>query len=506
MPLALLLLLAPLLLIACSVTPPVVEKQATAMIKTDFSTILSANFRGQFSFSNSKGYFKGCNNNEALSVETNVALTHIYGKITSTPDTPVYIEFSGEITFSKSFEKQSEPVIRIDKIHHMASAKSSLQCAKPITNFVFKAQGDDPYWRINIDNEQLLFSSKASNQAYNVKISRITTTQINTIHATNEKEQNLTLTIQPAHCFSSNSNEYWGYSTIVSTLTEEYRGCGEPGWPIEEQPYSGDYLSTSNNITTDLILNANYTVEYKQTIAGKETLKSGFWKTHSAKKVVVMLTKEGNNNIRQELILQRQKRSLSTSEVNHNNIIKPIVGERLIFTKITANEGVETIKVNSENRTFVAQNINPDTDIDMSIQKALYHYFNLHRTDPKNTKFRAVKYDLNGDGFDDAIVLLDWCSDEHACEMLIFEGNKEGYQFTSRTARIHTPIIISKAQNYLWQSLLVKREMQWLLLKFDGVSYPINTHHLEKIKKDDYATGIVLFNEEKSIQWFPIKH
>ena len=218
-----------------------------------------------------------------------------------------------------------------------------------------------------------------------------------------------------------------------------------------------------------------------------------------------MLTKQENKNIRQELSLQRDNLTLLVTEINNNNSITPIPNGGLTFNKMNAREGVEITKVNRIHREFSPQNISPDNKVDVSIQKAVNSYFKIHRTDPKNTKFSAVKYDLNGNGFDDAIVLLDWCSAKLGCEMLIFEGHKTGYRFSSRISRIHAPIIVSKTQHHQWQGLLFKHASGWSQLKFNGLSYPTHSSDLEVINKEDYSTGVVLFNQGKPTQWFPIE-
>jgi len=505
---SLLFITAPLFMMACSTAPvstPIVETPVAPIIKKEFSRILEGNFRGQFSFGNGTGYFKPCDTNKEFSVNSNFALRNIYEQITTTPFTPVYVEFAGEITFSENKQSRKDSQIRIDRVHHMALAKASLQCAKPIDNFLFKASGDDPYWRVNIDNEQLFFSTKASNQAYDVNDANFRTTQISHINTTNKKGQKLKLIIQPGHCYDLKNKEYWGYTTTVSSAWGEYTGCGEPGWPIEDQAFTGYYLSTSNNITTNLTLNANYTAEYKEKINNIETIRTGFWKTNSPERVVVMLTKKGNKNIRQELLFQRDNLALSTTEINDNNIVTPIAGEPLVFNKMNAAQDDSVVKINRINRQFIAQNINPANEVDLPIQKAVNDYFNIHKTDPKNTQFSAVKYDLNGDGLEDAVVLLDWCSESSGCELLIFEGREQGYRFSSRISRIHAPIIISKSQSYRWQGLLSQKQNGWSQLKFDGLSYPISTRDLAIINKDDYSTDVILFNTGKPTQWFPIK-
>ena len=251
-------------------------------------------------------------------------------------------------------------------------------------------------------------------------------------------------------------------------------------------------------------LNSNYTVDYIEKFDGEEIIKTGFWKTNSPDRVVVMLTQQGDKKLQQELIFKRQGLAISVEDINDKNILTTLE-QPLVFNKMNAQAGDEKDTIARIDRNLTAQNVNPAAEVDVEIQKAVNNYFKIHRTDPKNTKFSAVKYDLNGDGLDEAIVLLNWCSIENGCEMLIFEGRGDGYRFSSRVSRIHAPIIISRTQYYLWQSLLINTTSGWSLLNFDGLSYPIHTRDLEVINKDDYSSDVILFEQGKPTNWFPIK-
>jgi len=520
-----LLCIAPLFLIACSATPPVVpvppvvEKKSAPIIKRDFSKVLEGNFRGQFSYGDDKGYFKGCDTNKEFLVDDNAILKNIYKQVISTPYAPVYIEFTGEITFSGASQKGLDSVIRIDKVNHMAPAKASLQCAKAIDNFVFKASGDEPYWRVNLDKEQLLLSTKASNEAFYIKKANFRSAKTSNIYATNKKDQNLTLSTKANHCYNRKNKQYWGYSTTVITPWGDFNGCGQPGWIVPDQPFTGRYHSNKNNTIINLVLNDNYSVEYEQIVNNIKTVKTGFWKSNTPNRVVVMLTQQGNKDIRQEFVFKRNSLALTATEVNNDNIITPVQGNKLTLNKTQTTESVKVTKIVRVIKTtepkqtkakrikpeFLAQNIRPAGEMDQQVQKAVQSYFKIHRTDPKNTQFSTVKFDLNSNGIDDAIVLLDWCSAKNGCEMLIFEGRKNGYRFSSRISRIHAPIIVSTEEHYRWQSLLVQKESGWAALKFDGISYPIHTRDLETLNKDDYSTGVMLFSEGKPTQWFPVQ-
>jgi putative lipoprotein len=505
-----LILTAPFFLLACSTPPPqivapvIVEEIPASIVKQPFAKILDANFRGQFSLGEGKGFFKACDANKEFAVDPNFILRNIYEQVSPIPFTPVYIEFTGEITFPSVESGSSEATMRVDRVHHMALAKASLQCDKPIDTFLFKANGDNPYWRLNIDNQELYFSTKASNKAYEVDEADFRTTQINNITTTNKEGQQLKLKIQPGHCYDLKNKAYWGYTTQVNSIWGEYSGCGEPGWPIEEQLFTGYYLNNQNDVTTNLTLNPNYTVEYKETVSGEETIKTGFWKTNSPDNVVIMLSQQAGDPLRQEFIFKRTGLTLNAKEMNNNNI-STIFETPFVFNKMNAYATVEEEKISRIDRKFNAQQIGATTELDLDIQKAVYDYFKIHRTDPKDTQFNAVKYDLNGDGIDEAIVMLDWCSIKNGCEMLIFEGQTEGYRFSSRISRVHAPIVISYSQHYLWQSLLIEKDNNWLSLDFDGLSYPNNTKNAQIINKDDVSTDVVIFNNGKPKQWFPIK-
>ena len=62
-------------------------------------------------------------------------------------------------------------------------------------------------------------------------------------------------------------------------------------------------------------------------------------------------------------------------------------------------------------------------------------------------KFRHVLTDLNKDGNNDAIVLLQdgsWCG-TGGCPMLIYKGNKGGFTFISETGLTKTPVRVANS-------------------------------------------------------------
>ena len=491
--------------VACSSTPPPVKEiNPEPVNKQDFSKILDSNFRGQFYLKNNKAYFKRCATEQTFPVHARDALRNIYEQIAPTRSTPVYIEFTGEIVFPNDKYTKSDALLRIDRVHHMARTKTSLQCAKPVDTFRFKAKGDEPYWRLNIDGQKLYFATKVRNQVYQMQDANFQTTQMNRVKSINKQGERLNVTIAPEHCYNLKNNEYWGYTAKVESVWGDLQGCGELGWPILEQNFTGYYLNKTPSKISNLTLNADNTVEYSEKIDKKTILKTGFWKNNSPDRVVIMLTRQADKKIREELIFDSEGLTLSTQQVNRNNIVTHLDAPGLVFDKMNAKDGLEETTVKRIDREFTAQLIAPKAEVDIEIQNAVNQYFKIHRTDPKNSKFNSVRYDLNGDGLKEAIVLLDWCS-KNGCEMLVFEGRKSGYRFSSRVSQVNAPITIAQSQHYLWQSLLIDKNAQSFKLDFDGISYPVHTRDLQEVNKEDYATDVILFNHGTPKNWFPIK-
>ena len=507
----LLLTLPVCLLAACStpttptqtITTITPVEEAEPVIKQDFTKILADNFRGQVYFKGNDAYFTGCESDQVFPIQENLQLAKVYQRISNQTSQPVYVEFTGEVIFPENENSEFDAIMRVDRVHHMAPAKTSLQCATPVNGSLIHAKGETPYWRLSIDGQNLYFATKAQNQVYKTNKANYQTTQTNTVMSVSKNDKLLRAVIQPNECFDLKDNEYWGYKATITTESNTYEGCGEPGWPSIDNSFTGYYLNEAQAKVVNLTLNSDGTAQYHQKTVTGSSLKTGYWKTNTPDSVVVMLTKSGDANIREELVFTRNGLTLSTKEINNNNIIEKL-NNSLVFKRMnmeeTDEEGVEP----SITRTFSPELLNPSANIDPAIQQSVDTYFKIHRTDPHNTQFNSVTYDLNGDGIKDAIVLLDWCS-KNGCEMLIFEGTNNGYRFSSRVSQVKAPVTLAKEQHFLWQSLLTEKSGQTKKLDFDGISYPNDTNNLPSASKIDESTGVVLFSQGRPKTWFPIR-
>jgi hypothetical protein len=93
-----------------------------------------------------------------------------------------------------------------------------------------------------------------------------------------------------------------------------------------------------------------------------------------------------------------------------------------------------------------------------SLSDAVRKYIYRHVTDVVGEDpFRFALVDLNGDGREDAIVLMsasDWCG-SGGCTMLIFRGVESGFEYICSSTVTLAPIRVSKKMVRGWRSLIV---------------------------------------------------
>lgn len=97
-------------------------------------------------------------------------------------------------------------------------------------------------------------------------------------------------------------------------------------------------------------------------------------------------------------------------------------------------------------------------------------------------RYAAATTDLDADGVDDLLMLLDdpaWC-DRGGCSLLVFHGDADaGYRLVTQTSATHAPIAVSPQRHNGWHDLLVGvggggTQAGTVALQFNGESYPSN--------------------------------
>lgn len=137
-----------------------------------------------------------------------------------------------------------------------------------------------------------------------------------------------------------------------------------------------------------------------------------------------------------------------------------------------------------------------------SLNQALLSYLAKKGDDPKTVDpHQTVLIDLNGDGRQDALVLLEnpvyWCG-TGGCTMLVFKGTKSGFKFVSRSSLIRGPVLVSESKTHGWRDLIVEVSgggiaPKQVALKYTGSKYPLNPSTLPPLPKDQPMQGTKVF-------------
>ena len=136
------------------------------------------------------------------------------------------------------------------------------------------------------------------------------------------------------------------------------------------------------------------------------------------------------------------------------------------------------------------------------LNQALLAYLAKKGDDPKYANpHKTAQIDLNGDGIQDALVLLDnpmyFCG-TGGCTMLVFKGTKSGFAFVSRSTLIRSPVLVSDTKTHGWRDLLVEvsgggATPKKVALKFTGGKYPLNPSTQPPLPKSQPFKGTKVF-------------
>jgi putative lipoprotein len=140
-----------------------------------------------------------------------------------------------------------------------------------------------------------------------------------------------------------------------------------------------------------------------------------------------------------------------------------------------------------------------------TLKKAVLAYLAKTGADPRSIDpHQTALIDLNGDGLQDALVLLQnpmyFCG-TGGCTLLVFKGTKSGFQFVSRSTLIRSPVLVSETKTHGWRDLVVEVSgggiaPKRVALKFTGKKYPLNPSTLPPLPKDQQTKGTKVFEDK----------
>jgi hypothetical protein len=139
-----------------------------------------------------------------------------------------------------------------------------------------------------------------------------------------------------------------------------------------------------------------------------------------------------------------------------------------------------------------------------ALQQAISSYTKQQGAPPEaSDRFYADSIDLNGDGTQDAVVILStsyWCG-TGGCTMLILEGQKDKtFRLVSESSLVRPPVTVSDSKTNGWRDLILTvsgggMPAKTVALKFDGKKYPLNPSDQPALPANAPIKGTVLFPE-----------
>jgi putative lipoprotein len=141
------------------------------------------------------------------------------------------------------------------------------------------------------------------------------------------------------------------------------------------------------------------------------------------------------------------------------------------------------------------------TGTDQSLHTYLQRQFSDGATDDPDGRYAAARADLNGDGRDEALVLMlgrRWCG-TGGCTMLILTPAGNGWRTVTRTTVTSAPVRLLATRSRGWRDVAVRvagggipaREV---ILRFNGRGYPGNPS-LVAASRGRAAPGRVLISD-----------
>ena len=122
---------------------------------------------------------------------------------------------------------------------------------------------------------------------------------------------------------------------------------------------------------------------------------------------------------------------------------------------------------------------------------------------PAASGFSYVRYDLNNDGFRDALVLMQspygyWCGDDNGCALLIFRAEASRFRFVNKVRPIRPPVYVAETSTNGWKDLVARvsgrsEKAKDVIIKYNGVTYPIDPSTLPAYILNPFGNHVRVF-------------
>ena len=452
--------------------------------------------RGQVVVGHESRTFTPCGSQQQYWLDLSPELALEAQGLATRPYQALYGELIGHLTVPSQTGYNADFTARfvVDQVN-VLTAENPDRCDQPLR--ATRAFGNEPYWSATFDKDQLKYTKMGEEpQRLDIESSRTSPSTRDYQLKGNQGQGELNL--KKESCSDGMSDSIYGWHAKLNLNDSNYNGCAMVANQDPTLNWSGLYFASSTQDTgfsINLELNDDHSAitTYSYSNGDPSIVEQGFWQQLNQNQVQVVMTRHQQQYLISERVFTLDNGKLVAEKEKVGNVVYPIAnGGLVLFEAKSEQEQVNT----TTNVDLTAKQINSSDQLDQKVDQAIREYFKINNTDPDNTQYRWLTYDLNGDGKEELFAQLDWCG-SGGCTLLIFENHQDNWRFNSRVTLVKGDIRLGKSQSHGWQDLIFNVSGGGATpakhtLSYTGVSYPLNPS-VAPVANDADISDVVLF-------------
>ncbi|PMM20351.1 COG3650 family protein [Vibrio lentus] len=452
--------------------------------------------RGQVVVGHESRTFTPCGSQQQYWLDLSPELALEAQGLATRPYQALYGELIGHLTVPSQTGYNADFTARfvVDQVN-VLTAENPDRCDQPLR--ATRAFGNEPYWSATFDKDQLKYTKMGEEpQRLDIESSRTSPSTRDYQLKGNQGQGELNL--KKESCSDGMSDSIYGWHAKLNLNDSNYNGCAMVANQDPTLNWSGLYFASSTQNTgfsINLELNDDHSAitTYSYSNGDPSIVEQGFWQQLNQNQVQVVMTRHQQQYLISERVFTIDNGKLVAEKEKVGNVVYPIAnGGLVLFEAKSAQAQVNT----TTNVDLTAKQINSSDQLDQKVDQAIREYFKINNTDPDNTQYRWLTYDLNGDGKEELFAQLDWCG-SGGCTLLIFENHQDNWRFNSRVTLVKGDIRLGKSQSHGWQDLIFNVSGGGATpakhtLSYTGVSYPLNPS-VAPVANDADISDVVLF-------------
>ncbi|PMG47835.1 hypothetical protein BCU90_10570 [Vibrio lentus] len=452
--------------------------------------------RGQVVVGHESRTFTPCGSQQQYWLDLSPELALEAQGLTTRPYQALYGELIGHLTVPSQTGYNADFTARfvVDQVN-VLTAENPERCDQPLR--ATRAFGNEPYWSATFDKDQLKYTKMGEEpQRLDIESSRTSPSTRDYQLKGNQGQGELNL--KKESCSDGMSDSIYGWHAKLNLNDSNYNGCAMVANQDPTLNWSGLYFASSTQNTgfsINLKLNDDHSAitTYSYSNGDPSIVEQGFWQQLNQNQVQVVMTRHQQQYLISERVFTLDNGKLVAEKEKVGNVVYPIANGGLVLFEAKS----EQAQVNTTKAVdLTAKQINSSDQLDQKVDQAIREYFKINNTDPDNTQYRWLTYDLNGDGKEELFAQLDWCG-SGGCTLLIFENHQDNWRFNSRVTLVKGDIRLGKSQSHGWQDLIFNVSGGGATpakhtLSYTGVSYPLNPS-VAPVANDADISDVVLF-------------